>query len=232
MIENTLNIDFSFCIITDNSVEACYRIAAMINSIRELQIPNYEILIIGGDINRFVGNTQDVVKISFDESIKPGWITKKKNEIAKVAKYDNLVIMHDYFIMHKNWYQGFLKNDIYDSFLNCDICCNPIFMIDSRRDYTDWVTWDHPKYGRQRSLNYTDWSCTKYQYISGGYFIIKKHFFLNNPFNENLVSHQAEDVDWSLKIRDKAKIICNYHSYVKHNKKHRNLSVDAYGRMI
>lgn len=223
-------LDFSFCIVTDNSMEACKRISSMVYTIRALKIPNYEILVIGGSGSKFGGDLQDFTKIDFDESVKRGWITKKKNDIAKIAKYDNLVICHDYFLFHRNWYDGYLK--IYEDFVKSNICCNPVYMIDGRREYTDWVTWDHPDHGRQASLNYNDWEQTKHQYISGGYFVTKKEFFMNNPLNENLSSHDGEDVEWSLRIRNQAKIICNPNSYVKHNKKHRNLSVDFWERLV
>ena len=202
----------------------------MVRTIRQLQIPNYEILVIGGSENRFSGDLHDFTKIDFNESVKPGWITRKKNLVAQIAKHDNLVMCHDYFVFHRNWYNGYLK--IYDDFVESDICCNPVYMIDGRREYTDWITWDHPKYGRQASLNYNDWEQTKYQYISGGYFVAKKEFFLNNPLDENLVSHGGEDIEWSLRVRQKAKIICNPNSYVRHNKKHRNLSIDTWERLV
>jgi GT2 family glycosyltransferase len=104
-------------------------------------------------------------------------------------------------------------------------------MIDGRRDYTDWTTYDHPLLGKQCPLPYLDWSCTKYQYINGGYFLVKKNFFINNPLDENLVSHGEEDVEWSLRVRDGAKIICNPRSYVCHIKKHRNLGVQIWSKI-
>ena len=53
-------IDFSFCIITDNSLQACERIVKIVKSIRNLNIPNYEILVIGGQGSRFSGNIDDI----------------------------------------------------------------------------------------------------------------------------------------------------------------------------
>ena len=218
-------IDFSFCIITDNSIDACKRISEMVFSIRSQQIANYEILIIGGTGNKFSGNLENLYKIDFNEGIKRGWITKKKNDVAKIAKYNNLVMMHDYFILHPSWYkhyETFLKDREYD------VCCNPVLLMDGRRDYTDWTTYDHPHYGKQCPLPYSDWSQTKNQYFSGGYFLTKRDFFLNNPLNEDLVSHQEEDLEWSLRIRDTAKAICNPRSYVKHNKIHRNMGINLW----
>tara|TARA_Y100001973_G_C5202196_1_gene338719 strand:- start:3306 stop:3980 length:675 start_codon:yes stop_codon:yes gene_type:complete len=224
-----MEIDFSFCIITDNSIAACKRISQIIESIRMQNIPNYEIIVIGGEDNKFRGNMHDVKKIHFNESIKPRWLTKKKNDIVKLCKYENVVMMHDYFILHHSWYfhyKEFLSENEYD------VCCNPILMINGVREYTDWVSWDYPGIPKHSSLPYHDWTKTSGQYISGGYFLVKKKFLMENPFNENLIGGQQEDVEWSKRIRNKAKIICNPKSYCKHNKTHRNQHVDLWRKLL
>ena len=45
---------------------------------------------------------------------------------------------------------------------------------------------------------------------------------MSEPFNESLAHGQAEDVEWSLRVRDKYKIKCNGKAIVKHNKRHRD----------
>jgi hypothetical protein len=59
-------------------------------------------------------------------------------------------------------------------------------------------------------------------YVSGGYFLTKKKVALDNPFNEDLLHNQAEDVEWSLRVRDKYNIKCNGDAIVRHNKVHRD----------
>jgi hypothetical protein len=216
-------MNFSFCIITDGSEIAKERIKETIKSIEELNIPNYEILCIGGDSLFEDIKNQNFKKYTFDETIKTAWITKKKNDIAKISKYENLVIFHDYYVFDKNWYNGLLL--IKKDFDECDICVNPVFLINGNRDFTDWVTWDHPEFGVHKSIDYDNWLLTKYQYVSGGYFIAKKDFMLKNKLNEDLVAGEEEDIEWSLRIRDHAVIICNKNSSVKHNKEHRNIGV-------
>lgn len=220
------DIPFSFCIITDSSAEAIVRIHQIVDSIEFLKIPEYEILIIGGTGNKI---NRKIKKIDFDETTKKTWLTKKKNDIIKHCNYENVVMFHDYFVFHPSWYENYKK------FFNqhdYDICCNPILQETGVRDYTDWVTWDDPIYGRHGSLPYHDWSRTKNQYINGGYFIVKKNFLINNPFNESLVAHQEEDVEWSLRVREKARIICNPTSYCKHNKNHRNQTINIWDKLI
>ena len=224
-----MNQPFSFCIITDNSLEACQRISMIITTIRNLQIPEYEILIIGGEGSKFQGNLSDVKKIDFDETVKRAWITKKKNDVVKLCKYENVVMFHDYFVFHPNWYQH------YNKFLTAneyDICCNPILMQNGIRDYTDWINWDAPGLNKQTALPYDCLDYTKNQYISGGYFVIRKSFLIDNPFDEDLVAGDEEDVEWSLRVREKAKILFNSGAYVAHNKWHRNLTINLWDKLL
>lgn len=216
-------MEFSFCIITDGSLIAKERIKLTISSIESLNIPIYEILCIGGDDNFDDISSKNFKKFNFDETQRPGWITKKKNDIALIAKYSNLVVFHDYYIFEPGWLSGYLN--MRERFFDADICLNPILLFDGTRDFTDWVTWDHPIYGGHKMVNYNNQSMTKYQYISGGYFVIKREFFLAHPFDENLLAMQSEDVEWSLRIRNIAKIIFNKESIVKHTKLHRNIGV-------
>ena len=52
-------------------------------------------------------------------------------------------------------------------------------------------------------------------YISGGYWVAKKKFMLANPLDESLRWGESEDVEWSLRIRDKFKYVMNINSTVK-----------------
>jgi len=205
-------MNISFCLTSDFSDLG--RVNEIIQSIRNLAIPNYEILIIGANPP---ANEHDVRYIDFDESVKSSWITRKKNILCQEAKYDNIVLFHDYFVFYQNWYIEFLKFGE-----DWDVCSNAQMLISGQRHFTDWIIWDHPELPRYFSLPYNDWSNTKHMYISGNYFLAKKKFMLNNPLNEDLSWGESEDIEWSLRIRDKAVIKCNGKSIVKHNKAHRD----------
>ena len=77
---------------------------------------------------------------------------------------------------------------------------NPIMLINGMRDYTDWIL-DHPDYPRQSTISYHDWEKTKWQYVSGGYFVVRKQFMIDNPFDENLSAGDEEDIEWSKRIK-------------------------------
>lgn len=182
---------------------------------------DFEVLVIGG--NNDIAEDNDILEASVNRkwlNIIPAegeWITSKKNTAAWLARYNTIVFMHDYFLLDQYWYDG------YEEFgEDWDICSNPQFLIDGKRHFTDWVVWDDPVFPRYTSLDYWDWSATKYQYISGGYFLAKRKVLLDQPFNQDMKKGDPEDVEWSLRVRDKYVIKCNPYSIVRHNKIHRD----------
>ena len=179
-------MNFTFGIITHD--ECQNNINAIITSIRNLNIPNYEIIVVGGN------NIDNVVHIPFDESIKHSWITKKKNIICEIAKYDNIVLIHDYVKFCDDWYTGFLKFG--DDF---DICNSKILNNNGIRfrDYTIYP-YDINNPFKSRALlpyNYPpSYKLSKILYISGTYYIIKKQIALKYPLDERLCWGDGEDV--------------------------------------
>jgi len=208
------NSDWTFAITTDYS--DIPRLAEIVKSIRDQKIPNYEIIFIGdGDTSELEG--EDITHIPFDETVKPRWITRKKNILAQSANYENVVFMHDYHVFHRDWYYWFKNFDT-----EWDICSCPQFLMNGHRNPMDWSLWDKPGHGRAWALDYDDWTQTKYMYISGGFFITKKNVLIEEPLNEDLVWNEEEDVEWSYRVRDKYVMKCNKKSIVRHNKWHRH----------
>jgi hypothetical protein len=238
-------MNFTFGIITNNNIVNLYKI---IDSIELQNIPNYEIIIVGCNKNL---KKKNCTCIHFDETIYPGWITKKKNILTHNAKYENVVYMHDYIVLDKNWYNGYLR---YGN--NFDIIINPIQNLDGSR-FRDWVLNINFLHGMKlmngkrtkpiinapdewikenenvvnkynininnqtHYLSYDDdgknWQ--KYIYISGSYWVAKKHVMEEFPLNENLLHGQGEDVDWIQSILDKYVINFNNVSICKLLKK-------------
>lgn len=153
------------------------------------------------------GNTkiQTCKVIPFDESIKPGWITKKKNLIVHFAKYKNLILMHDYIAFDDNWFNGW---HTFDTDRPWDVCMTPIINYDGSR-FRDYCYWP------PRPIDYNDWTHNKEQYISGAYYAIRKQYALANPLDESLVHCAGEDVEFSLRVRDTWDYKCNVHSTVR-----------------
>jgi|15BtaG_2_1085339.scaffolds.fasta_scaffold00698_8 hypothetical protein len=199
-------MDFSIGIVTNTTVNP-----DIIDSIVSQNIPNFEIIIVGGE-NTY--NEPYITHIPFDESILTGWITRKKNLITYNALYENIVYIHDYYQLEKDWYVGFesIGNE-------WDVCMTKVINLDNTR-FRDWCVWDDPSMcypnGKHRIIlpTYT-YTKVKYMYISGGYWIAKKTFMIDNPLDETLKWGESEDVEWSKRIRDKCKYSMNIYSRVK-----------------
>lgn len=215
-------MEFTFGIITQGNND--HFLNDIIISITKNNIPNYEIIIVG---NTKIQNSEKIKIIGFDENIKTGWITRKKNVIAINAQYENIVLLHDYIKFHDNWYEGFLKfgNDF-------EFCVNKIINTNNTRyrDYTLFpykVDFLNINYSPVDIDNYFNDNCllpydfindiktNKYTYISGAYYIIKTKIAKQYLLDENLVWGKGEDVELSKRLHNNGIIIkCNQFSSV------------------
>jgi hypothetical protein len=197
---------FSFGIIT--STKTCNFINQIIDSINNLLIQEYEIIIVGGE--NLYKNLDKVIHIPYEDINE---ISKKKNIITEMASYTNIVYLHDYIIFEDDWYDGFLKFG--DDF---NICMTKIKNSDGGR-YRDWCLWSDDGNNFVKNLNYLiPYNIThlsKMMYISGAYWVAKKKFMLENKLNEKLLWGQGEDVEWSIRARNKTEFKINTSSTVK-----------------
>lgn len=201
-------MDFTFGIITGGNDDM---INTIITTIEDEHIPNYEIIIVGQ-----CGVERDNCQIvDFAENHGLAWITKKKNIITGLAKYENVVYLHDYIKLERDWYEGQLKagNDFY-------VRMDKVINYDGTR-YRDWCIWPHNKngmdelIGRDCLIPYELTHLSKYMYISGSYWIAKKDVMVEFPLDEKLKWGQGEDVYWSMDVRDKYAFDMNINSSVK-----------------
>jgi hypothetical protein len=197
---------FSFGIIT--STKTCNFIHKIIDSINNLSIKEYEIIIVGGE--NIYRNLDKVIHIPY---VDINEISKKKNIITESASYDNIVYLHDYIIFEDNWYEGFLKfeNDF-------DVCMTKIKNLDDTR-YRDWCLWcdDADKFVKKFNylIPYDMTHLSKLMYISGAYWVAKKQFMIQHKLNEKLLWGQGEDVEWSIRARNSTNFKMNNFSSVK-----------------
>jgi hypothetical protein len=190
-------MDFTFGIITGGGADQ--PLQTIIESIRALQIPKYEIIIVGHTTHQ----GPDIINIPFDETQRRAWITRKKNIIAQQARYHNIVMLHDYIMFDSDWYKGFLEFG--DDF---KICINKVKTHEGRRfrDYTVFGN-DMPPPFCHRSLipydapNEVKTLLAPLTYVSGSYYIIKKYIALKYPLNEKLLWCQWEDLEFTLRLR-------------------------------
>jgi hypothetical protein len=160
------------------------RVAEMIKVIRS-EVSDPEIIVVGKC-------NVDALVVPFDESVKKGWITKKKNMIAQMAANPVIVYMHDYIRLLPGWRQS------YDAFgYNWDLCTNKILKFDGSRAY-DWFQVGYKACGKYQLVDYDldHPEVNPSQYPSGNYFLAKREFMLTYPLDENLVWGQSEDMHW------------------------------------
>jgi hypothetical protein len=209
-------MEFTFGIITrgDNDEQ----VMKIIRSIQALDIPTFEIIVIGSTQRTYMLPLSRVRFVPFDESVKPNWITRKKNMVCQLARYENVVLLHDYVIFHADWYRGFLRFG--NSF---DVCVNRILNQDGTRfrDYTLFPLYMRsidPGFSTQCLLPY-DFKPTKetakLSYISGAYYVVKKHIALQYPLDEAKSWGEGEDVEFSYRTAGKGIVFqVNPHSVV------------------
>lgn len=199
-------MDFTFGIITDGSNDRYIR--TIVKQIQDEKIPNYEIII--------VGKTEvcgpDIINITFDGSESSN-LPKKKNMICHLAKYDIIVLLHDYVGFERGWYNGYLKYGA-----EFDLCINPIQNYDGYRfrDFLLFYATGEPPLKNRYLLPYgylPNSSVNKFIYISGAYYVIKKKLALQIPLDERLLHNMGEDVIFSQQcIEQGVRILCNPYS--------------------
>ena len=207
-------MNFTFGIVT-NGKEYAY-LNNCIESIHNQKIRNYEIIIVGNVDKNKIFNKNKINFIHFDENIKPGWITRKKNIITKESTYENIVYMHDYLTLDKKWYKGFTRfGDDYE------IAMNKILNPDKSR-YRDWTLWPHNDCFVDEIINdnaclipYSVSNLSEYMYISGAYWVAKKQIMEKFPLNEELTWGEGEDVEWSKRVRGTYMFKLNKYSKIK-----------------
>ena len=204
-------MNITFGILTSNNSNAFLDV--IIKSIVSQGIEHYEILVVGGG---GVGADLHIRHIPFDESVKKAWITRKKNLICQEAKYETIVLMHDYVALEDGWYEGFKKFG--EDF---QICVNPIKRVDGSR-YRDYVFFTPKLEGSLGSAALVPYDVqvphplNRLLYVSGAYYVIKKSAALENPLCENLGWGEGEDVVFSKELTGKGiSIQCNPYSSVR-----------------
>lgn len=204
-------MNFSFGIITDGNNDTYLN--QVIDSIEVLNIPNYEVIVVGNSkIDRDKTNV-----IPFDETVKKAWITRKKNLITQHAKYENIAYSHDYIVYDSDWYDGYLNYG--DNF---KVCMNKILNGDGSR-FRDWVLWPDNRTitdtivqeNRECIIPYELTHLSRYMYISGSYWVAKKHVMEEFPLNETLGWGDGEDVSWSMNVRQRYNFSMNTQSTVR-----------------
>lgn len=144
-------------------------------------------------------------------------ITRKKNLVAKSARYENLLILHDRFRLGPNWYQAIsrLRPD-WDVLLcrmtpeNSDsrladwneTLQDPVGTLCSR--YFESYPFN-PETLIHSNLDYDQYSDRVI--VNGGAFAVKRAVLLDVPIAEHLFWAEIEDGDWSARLKTRGILI-------------------------
>jgi len=206
------NIDsWTFGIITNGKRNKAME--EIIQSIHQQQIPNYEIIVCGTYFNRREGNFR---YINFTEHDERGWLTKKKNLIAEVAKHENLVIIHDRMVFQPGWHEGMKR---WGNYFDALSCITLFKFLNAQLRAFDWLAHDPETIkvppvrnpllraagsrGVARSemaLHYDDWD--RRVVMCGSMTIVKHSLWKLAPWDERLFWVNYDDVNISQRITD------------------------------
>lgn len=226
-----MNITFGICV--GNDIQYLERVVESIYDQDWGIDDDFEIIFAGDTVPPRYEYGDDTFVLKDYEERKPMWITKKKNDIAKYSPYENVVLMHDYLALAPNWLETHKKIEDDWKILLC-----PVKNFEGTR-HADWLVDPHlmnaviqisPDYTKMlmdvaphengpqyvSGLPYNERNLSHIQYVSGGYVFLKKEVIKNVPMDEELIWGQAEDLEWSRRLRlNKIKFTFNPDTHIQ-----------------
>lgn len=195
-------MNVSFIIITNNQKKD--ELNFQIKSIRNLNIPKYEIILVGIIDDKYKNNN-DIKWIEDKFNAERGSLGGMRNNACNIAKYENLVISDDDMLFMENWYENFenINNDF-------DIITPRVKLPDGTR------FWDHACYmsPQKGHIMLNPEEDDDYLYMSGGQsWIIKKNVWNQVKWDEEFLIYKMkslgdyhkgmhnEDTDFALRCR-------------------------------
>lgn len=207
--ENEL-LSWTFGIVTNGKRKDF--IMKSIDSIRALNIPNYEIILCG----TFDGELGDDTRyIPFSEKDDRGWITRKKNIICENASYENIVVIHDRINFPMDWHIGIKRWGNYFDVMSCYIYYPSVNTLKLNWDTMGFYSTPE-KLNRldslSASLDPTDWD--RHAIIGGPIIILKKTIWQQAKWDESLYWGDFEDIELSHR-QSKKGVLLRFNPYLK-----------------
>lgn len=212
-----MNITFAICVSPNANIDYLENLIYSIMDMLWDEDEAYEIICCGDFATSYHFKSPTFTVIPFDESVRPGWITRKKNLMVQAAKYENIVIVHDYYLFDELFCRGMARFDFDNP--EWKIMTNTIWTFEGERSadwlvnqrYMDRALEAFPHFAGELMAiapneNGPRWVCglpynvsdlTHIQYISGAYIIAKKDVLLECPLNETIGWGDSEDIIWS-----------------------------------
>lgn len=184
--EELIAAGFSFCIISGG--KRADKIDNLIASIKAQNLPHYEIIIAG-----LLSPVVEGVKfISLPFEAQNGKTSIMRNRAMQAARYKTIVMCDDDLVLDPGFAEA-----ISNFGREFDVLCVSMRNPDGSRLW-DWATVGGPSGHRLMHYDEVD----DFVYVSSGIFVISKYALETfGYFNENLAYYQAEDVEFSQRIK-------------------------------
>jgi hypothetical protein len=192
---------WTFGILTSGPSENACR---MVREIRDLGLPDYEILICGPDPGSLPPDAP-VRRFDLDPPEPRGWITRKKNLMAEQAHHENLCLLHDRFVFPKNLVSasrgmGFVPGITTFPTLFFPEASKSVFfryvdyqcMRPTARTFLDSVRLVNFRLDQFCYPQYNDWN--EACHINGGAYLARRALWRAVPQDETLYHGDWEDV--------------------------------------
>jgi GT2 family glycosyltransferase len=210
------NIFWTIGIISGGNNEE--RLQNIIESIQQNNIPSIEVIIIGPKPRLLIPTWVKHIEFVEDPKEPRFGITKKKNIVLKKARHNNILLLHDRYLLSADWYKNVLK-----SVTAWDILCfKQICQPTPEYRLMDWIdyTRSFPK-ARYNTHHFSRPFCIEsfntrildYPYyslnilVNGGAFAVKKHTAERINMSEYLFWSEIEDDDFSIRVNNNGFII-------------------------
>jgi GT2 family glycosyltransferase len=155
----------------------------------------YEVILVSPVPLDDLARRRHVRVVLFDEHDDLGWITRKKNLVCSEAIYSDICVCHDRFSI-----DPYFTQDVADWGYAYGVAAPRVRLADGRRGL-DWavVSSQNHVWSAGGLLDYRAYS--QYAYIPGGATLIRKTFWRDFPWNENLFWNEHEDVELCRRVQ-------------------------------
>lgn len=155
----------------------------------------YEILIVSPVDLGAIAERHNVRVLNFAEHDDLGWITRKKNLICEEAAYSDILVCHDRFTLDPQFTTDFAAWGY-----AYGLAAVRVRLEDGQRAL-DWavVSSQNQVWSAGGLLDYRAYS--QYAYNPGGATLIRKAFWRDFPWNENLFWNEHEDVELCRRVQ-------------------------------
>jgi hypothetical protein len=186
------------------------RAAQMARAILTLDLPAVEVIICGPPPDGLPDDPR-VRRIDLDQPEPRGWITRKKNLLAAAARYENLCLLHDRYVVTPEWadaLKGYGRCYSFVTFPHVYYAGTerrfpqryPDYQVLAQTKGLDLVRRSHV-YDTNHILHpdYDDFAETSY--CCGGLYIARKTLWQRVPQDEGLFHCEFEDVSFGLECQ-------------------------------